>query len=305
MVQPSDQTTRRNSFLFQRARAKVWPQRLSSERPRAFGNVLWKDKHWVILSKRGHRLCSTLKIHWGAEKKISAFCNFSNYNPIVLGKCQVRRCFVQQGIFLFKIKVSLSLSRKLIAIAMYHGKNAFVLSWRQLWGHNSPSGYKNKFFARVVIISASVSSLLGSKRIESLCQGLQISKHEGIFSLSPQGPTFTSLPSHTLSLPFLCSRSSSLMAEAHSPHQWEGVCETSFVVAARLGWHLIAPVWAPALRGSCTSAGRRDVHMAPPDSGEATLPSRAWLWGLVRKNKKKTKREDLFYQSFTQSLFRN
>lgn len=43
--------------------------------------------------------------------------------------------------------------------------------------------------------------------------------------------------------------------------------------------------------------------MAPPDSGEAALPSRARLWRVARRNEKK--QEDLFYQSFTQSLLRN
>lgn len=102
---------------------------------------------------------------------------------------------------------------------MYHGENAFTLSWRQLWGCNSPSGYKNKFSARVVIISASVSFFLCSERIESLWQGLQISKHRGILSLSPQGLAFMS--SHS------CRLSPFPLLQNQDPHecplQWLGV----------------------------------------------------------------------------------
>lgn len=162
----------------------------------------------------------------GENVKKCTFNCFSNDYPVVLGKCHVGRCFIQLVVFLFKIKVSLNLLSKLIAIAVYHGKNAFTPSWRQLWGCNSPSGYKNKFFARIVIISASVSSFLCSKRIESPWQGLQIRKHEGILSLAPQGLIFMSSPSHMLS-PFLHTRKGS----SASVHQWWHVPHSC------LSWH--------------------------------------------------------------------
>lgn len=225
----------------------------------------------------------------GKLKKGTFNC-FSNYYPIALGKCQIRRCFTQQVIFLSKIKVSLSLSGKLIAIAMYHGENAFTLSWRQLWGCNSPSGYKNKFSARVVIISASVSFFLCSKRIESPWQGLQISKHRGILSLSPQGLTFMCLHSCVLS-PFpllqkLDPHERALpMAEVFSPpcppHQWEGVVRSPVPSLQSSD----APGWVSALQGSCMNAGRRDVHMALLESGKDGLspPGGKKKWGKKKK----------------------
>lgn len=127
---------------------------------------------------------------------------------------------------------------------MYHGENTFTLSWRQLWGCNSPSGYKNKFSARVVIISASVSFFLCSERIESLWQGLQISKHRGILSLSLQGLTFMCLHSCMLSpFPLLQKQDPQEcplpMAEVCSPLPapatrgwWEGLC----IIPAELRW---------------------------------------------------------------------
>lgn len=173
---------------------------------------------------------------------------------------------------------------------MYHGENAFTLSWRQLWGRNSPSGYKNKFSARVVIISASVSFFLCSGRIESLWQGLQISKHGGILSLSPQGLTFMCLHSCVLSpFPLLqkqdphgCTLSMaevfpSLPAPAMGGCLWDSLFHPCRAQMA-LGW-------VSALQGSCTSAGRRDVHMALPELGKDGLSPPG-----VRRNGKKRRK---------------
>lgn len=197
--------------LWSQLQKKTFPFSQGPEWPWAFGNVLWKERHGGVP---------------GGKRKKCTFNCFSNDYPVVLGKCHVGRCFIQLVVFLFKIKVSLSLLSKLIAIAVYHGKNAFTPSWRQLWGCKSPSGYKNKFFARIVIISASVSSFLCSERIESPWQGLQIRKHEGILSLAPQGLIFMSLPSHMLS-PFLHTRKGS----SASVHQWWHVPHSC------LSWH--------------------------------------------------------------------
>lgn len=182
---------------------------------------------------------------------------------------------------------------------MYHGENAFTLSWRQLWDCNSPSGYKNKFSARVVIISASVSFFLCSERIESLWQGSQISKHRGILSLSPQGLTFMCL--HSCMLSFLCSRNRTL---TRVPCPWLRCVPLPAPAMAECLWDPLfhrcraqmALGWVSALQGSCTSAGRRDVHMALPESEKMGFP----LQG-VRRNRKK-KGENLFYpKSFEES----
>lgn len=180
---------------------------------------------------------------------------------------------------------------------MYHGENAFTLSWRQLWGCNSPSGYKNKFSARVVIISASVSFFLCSERIESLWQGLQISKHRGILSLSPQG------------LAFMCSHSSRLppfpLLQNQDPHE----CPLPMAGRAPLcqprWWEGDPRLSAASLQGSGGSgvgfshAGRRDVHMALPGSGKYGLSP---PWGEERGKKKKKKEKTCFIRnSFEES----